>query len=308
MWSPALHRGRSPVTSMSRVGVGSQIDTPNSRNSRGLGPGGHGTVRRERCLSTHSPADERPNARGSELLSCKGLVAVRQQCERLEGVESEADPHQKATKPGPPQTLSHLVAQGTCPNQVPIQTDRLKLGCGIAGAVTPFPRESARHPPVCGSKYRYLVGSPESALQVMLIRRPRPSGPSGILTRTPVKPTQPTQAQTGIYRAACKVATSALTTCLHSPLAALNSTTWIRDHKSHLPRHNKYTSPQNQSTCPLGLPHRVPVVSPLVPRLPDSIEVAPGRGQSDLFVGTTHPPSTSPSPNAQAAGSIPFLC
>lgn len=200
----------------------------------------------------------------------------------------------------------HLSESGTDTNR-PAKTWVRYRRCRDA-----VPAREGQAPPVCGSKYRYLVGSrqmvPEAALQVMLIRRPRPSGPSGILTRTPVNPTQPTQARTGIYRAACKVATSALTTCLHSPLAALHSTTWIRDHKSHLPRHNKYTSPQNQSTCPLGLPHRVPVVSPLVPRLPDSIEVAPGRGQSDLFVGTTHPPSPSPSPNAQAAGSIPFLC
>lgn len=49
-----------------------------------------------------------------------------------------------------PPNGAHLVAHGTCPNQVPIQTGRLKLGCGIAGAVTPFPRgrrERARHPP-----------------------------------------------------------------------------------------------------------------------------------------------------------------
>lgn len=122
MWSPALHRGRSPVTSMPRVGVGSQIDTPNSRNSRGLGPGGHGTVRRERCLSTHSPADERPNARGSELLSCKGLVAVRQQCKNWRELKVRHTRTRKQPSLAPPNVVPsggsrHLSESGTDTNR-----------------------------------------------------------------------------------------------------------------------------------------------------------------------------------------------
>lgn len=178
----------------------------------GAGPGGHGTVRRPRALPVQLTRELNAGLNSRRVKA--GLLSVNS-CERLEGVGSEAYPHQKATMPGPPKRCPsggswHLSESGTDTNR-PAKTWVRYRRC--RDAVPAGPSREGQAPPVCGSKYRYLVGSrqmvPEAALQVMLIRRPCPSGPSGILTRTPVKPTQPTQARTGIYRAACKGATSA---------------------------------------------------------------------------------------------------
>lgn len=188
------------------------------------------------------------------------------------------------------------------------------------------PAREGQAPPVCGSKYRYLVGSrqmvPEAALQVMLIRRPRPSGPSGILTRTPVKPTQPTQARTGIYRAACKVATSALTTCLHSPWQLLtrrhgsgiinrtsHAITNIPARRTRVPVllacHTEcrlylrwFPDSQTQLRSLPGAGNRTcswapPTPSPR-PRPPTLRQRAPSRFFADEFVGSRLPPALPP--------------
>lgn len=236
--------------------------SPNSRNSGGLGPGGHGTVRRERCPSTHSPADKRTQRR-FELSSCKGRVAVRQQCKRLEGVESEAYPHQKATKPGPPKRCPsggsrHLSESGTdtsrpakawvryrrCRDAVPAGPSRLERGPGTPRVwfKVPLPRGLSAN----GSRSGPASDADSTTLSIWPIWNPDRDPGQTDAAHSSTDRDLPRSVQS------CQ---PLLDDMPPFPLAALNSTTWIQDHKSHLPCHNKYTSPQNQSTCPLGLPH-----------------------------------------------------
>lgn len=210
----------------------------------GAGPGGHGTARRPRALPVQLTRELNAGLNSRRVKA--GLLSVNS-CERLEGVGSEAYPHQKATMPGPPKRCPsggswHLSESGTDTNR-PAKTwvryrrcrDAVPAGPSREGQAPPrvwFKVPLPRGLSANGSRSGPASDADSTTLSIWSIWNPDPDPGQTDAAHSSTDRDLPRSVQR------CNLC---LTTCLHSPLAArqLNSTTWIQDHKSHLPRHNK---------------------------------------------------------------------